>query len=268
MGLSFFNRVSAGLNVTLQDVFLVFVVKTKSAVFLVLAVIASVVNSVCVWAHVAFPLHCWALLLGDQSSQLTAWVPAGIFCSLVRSYNCVCVMAASPIPRSRWMISGTLGEEMTSGNIFRPCWQLSMRNPTAQDTLTRTAASTAISTGGAGWLKLVKCWNPVSCGRLAGTAVLSLGCFEPKDFWLPWELCEDLAEQQIARYRTIVPTLSYWLGGTERNKVICKEEKILSIFLFCSSHSLRRVSSLLGPADASALSNPKFQHLPLLAFIL
>lgn len=156
MGLSFFNRVRAGLNVTLQDVFLVFVVKTKSEVLLVLAVRASVVNSVCVWAQVAFPLCCWALLLGDQSSQLMAWVPARIFCSLVRSYNRVCD-GHSPIPRSRWMISGTLGEEMTSGNIFRPSWQLSRRNPTAQDTLTQTAASTEISTGGAGWLKLVKC---------------------------------------------------------------------------------------------------------------
>lgn len=51
------NHVRAGLNVTLQDASLVFVVKTKPAILHVSAVIASVVNSVCVWAHVAFPLR-------------------------------------------------------------------------------------------------------------------------------------------------------------------------------------------------------------------
>lgn len=144
MGLSFFNRVSAGLNVTLQDVFLVFVVKTKSAVLHMSAVIASVVNLVCVWAHVAFPLCRWGLLLGDQSSQLIVWVPAWLFCSLVGSYNHVCAMATSPTPRSRWITSGTSGEEMTSRNIFRPCWQLSMRNPTAQDVSRHTNTNCSI----------------------------------------------------------------------------------------------------------------------------
>lgn len=97
------------------------------------------------------------------------------------SYSCVYVKSASPTAWSRWSTSAPPGEEVTSGSIFGPCWQLGVRSPTAP----QSAAPAVMGAGGAGRSVLVSHMSPDGCCGLAGTAVVSARGLELQDFCLP-----------------------------------------------------------------------------------
>lgn len=70
-----------------------------------------------------------------------------------------------------------------------------------------------------------QCWSHIWALLAAvvwlGRLLCQPGAWSCRISACPWEPCKEPAVQR----RTIAPTLPYWLGGTERNKVNCKEEK-------------------------------------------
>lgn len=113
-----------------------------------------------------------------------------------------------------------------------------------------------------------QCWSHIWALLAAvvwlGRLLCQPGAWSCRISACPWEPCKEPAVQR----RTIAPTLPYWLGGTERNKVNCKEEKKKMLLLvFYYSDSFWRASSPQEPADTWAQSRPQIPAPPLAPFL-